>query len=279
MIAAIAVSPRGQLLATGSWDKTIQLWDLATGAWRKTWTGHRGQVLCLDFSPDGETLVSGSADTSVKLWNVDRGEVTRTLEGHSSAVHDVAFSPDGRIVASASGDRTVRLWYLDWTKRTETLPHDSPVTSLAFAPDGCTLASASGNRVRLWQTRSQVITAELERLVSLERNAQGICQADADQRRRLFDRLKDYLTQRASRGLRQRDIILAVSTAQRLRQGAKHEAAADLLHELAETLTQAGSQDEVLSELAESWERCARSLRLLGRPAPSPRNPTGWAGG
>ena len=96
-------------MASGSWDRTVKLWDPATGAVRRTFKGHSSKILAVAFSPDGRLVASGSRDRTVKLWDFETGVVRRTLEGHSSSVGPVAFSPDGRLVASGSGDKTVRL--------------------------------------------------------------------------------------------------------------------------------------------------------------------------
>jgi WD40 repeat protein len=103
-------SPDGKLVAPASTDKTVKLWDSATGAARRTLEGHSNWVYAVAFSPDGKLVASASADRTVRLWDSATGSARRTLEGHSNYVIAVAFSPDGKLVASASYDKTVRLW-------------------------------------------------------------------------------------------------------------------------------------------------------------------------
>jgi hypothetical protein len=111
-VNSIAFSPDGRRLASASADKTMRLWDVASGAAVRTLEGHQDAVNGVAFSPDGRWLASASADKTVRLWDVASGAAVRTLEGHQGWVFGVAFSPDGRRLASASRDKTVRLWDL-----------------------------------------------------------------------------------------------------------------------------------------------------------------------
>src|SRR5439155_13397338 len=79
---SVAFSPDGKLLAWGSYDDTVKLWDLAGRRKIATLEGHQHTVQCVAFSPDGRTLASGSHDNTVKLWNVASREPIGTLAGH-----------------------------------------------------------------------------------------------------------------------------------------------------------------------------------------------------
>ena len=142
-------------MASGSRDKSIRLWDAATGKpLGEPLRGHEEQVFSVAFSPDGKTLASGSADKSIRLWDAATGKpLGEPLRGHEEQVLSVAFSPDGKTVASGSWDKTIRVWDAAIGKPlSEPLRgHEEQVFSVAFSPDGKTLASGSADKsIRLW---------------------------------------------------------------------------------------------------------------------------------
>ena len=107
---AVAISPDGKMIAAATYDKTVRLWDVATGRMLRTLIGHTELVQSVEFSPDGTTVVSASADATTKLWEVATGRELRTLNGHTATVLSVTFSPNGKMLGSGSSDGTVRLW-------------------------------------------------------------------------------------------------------------------------------------------------------------------------
>ena len=86
-VNAVAISPDGQTLVSGSHDNTIKLWNLHTGEVRHILTEHSSWVYCVAISPDGKTLVSSSGDKTIKLWNLHTGELRHTLRGDSNSVY------------------------------------------------------------------------------------------------------------------------------------------------------------------------------------------------
>jgi WD40 repeat protein len=162
-VRGVAFSPDETTLATGSWDKTMRLWDPATGQFLRELTGHTAYVYGVAFSRDGKLLASASVDQTVRLWDPATGQLLRKLTGHTSEVAAVAFSPGKKVIATASKDKTVRLWDPATGQLLRELTgHTDEVVAVAFSRDGKLLASGSTDQsVRLWDPATGQLVRKL----------------------------------------------------------------------------------------------------------------------
>lgn len=153
-IRAIAIAPDGKILASGSEDYTIKLWNLTKKTEICTLSGHSHFVRSLVFTPDGKTLISSGDDKTVKVWDLETRGLIRSLNGHAKAVTSVAASPDGKTIATGSDDNTIKIWNLTTGAEICTLnAHSSWIQAVAFSPQGEFLASGShDNSLKVWNT-------------------------------------------------------------------------------------------------------------------------------
>ncbi|NJK39680.1 MAG: sugar-binding protein [Oscillatoriales cyanobacterium SM2_3_0] len=160
-VTSISISPDGALIASGSSDTTVKLWNIDGSPYQNP----AGQTMTLEnndgvrsvsFSPDQNpqdlAIAAGGKDKTVKLWNLTSPQPIWISPEHGDEVRWVSFSPDGQTIASASADRTVRLWDRQTKSLITTLRgHSDEVYSVSFSPDNQTLASASKDRtIKLW---------------------------------------------------------------------------------------------------------------------------------
>src|SRR6266571_8316857 len=109
-VTSVVWSPDSKNIASGGSDRTIQIWNAASGERTFIYQGHFGIVTGLAWSRDGKRIASGSSDHTVQVWNVVTGNTVTTYSSHTNNVHAVAWSPDQQNIASASADMTVQVW-------------------------------------------------------------------------------------------------------------------------------------------------------------------------
>lgn len=141
-VTALAVSPDGRWLASGSSSGTVRLWDTVSSSVSDPLTYHGDVVIDLAFSPDGTRLVSGSSDGSLAIWSVADSRLVMSLAGHTAGVNGVAFSPDGQRVISGSRDGTQITWDVATGQQVVSFSGYSD-TTFYFSPDGTQVATVS----------------------------------------------------------------------------------------------------------------------------------------
>jgi WD40 repeat protein/serine/threonine protein kinase len=148
----IGLCPDGTTLVSGSYDRTVRLWDLKSGRPRQTFRDQPDQITCVAVSPVGRVIASGGEQGFVKLWDTSTGAELKTLHAHDAWVTDLAFSPDGRLLATVGKDWACAIWTVEDFRRVRSWkPHPDEVLSVAFSPDGRTLATGGkDDTARTW---------------------------------------------------------------------------------------------------------------------------------
>src|SRR5260221_678339 len=151
-VDAVAWSPNGQFIASGSWDGTAQVWDARTGALLTTYKRHTDIVSALAWSPDGQYIASGDRDQTEQVWDERTGAPLTTYKGHTDEVSALAWSPTSRYIASGSYDRTVQVWNAHTGATLFTYRgHSNTVAAVAWSSNGRYIASGSwDNTVQVW---------------------------------------------------------------------------------------------------------------------------------
>jgi WD40 repeat protein len=169
-IYGVAFNHDGRYLASAGDDRTVRVWDAATGRSIWTFVGHEDTARCVAFSPDGARLASASWDGTVKLWDTATGHLVYDLGEHVNRVISVTYSPDGRNLASADQDGYMKIWDAKTGRSLRSLhAHDTAVLGVTYSPDGRRIASAGDDGlVKLWDAGDgHLILTALERTESV----------------------------------------------------------------------------------------------------------------
>ena len=152
VVVSVAYSPVGNLLATGSADQTVKIWDVSSGQILRTLFGHTGSIQGLSFSPDGSRLASASQDRTVRIWEVSTGSELFVLM-HTREVRDVVYGNAGQRLISTTQDETI-IWNVETNQEITTLGQDSEgIIDLAVSRDGVLLATMSSDgTVGIWES-------------------------------------------------------------------------------------------------------------------------------
>jgi WD40 repeat protein len=186
-IKTIAISPDLPMVATGSEDTTIRLWDIDTGVGLGILNGHQQSIDAIVFHPHKSGLLySSGKDGLIKLWNVKTAAELISIDSQQSKINCLAISPDGKLLISASCDRTIKIWYLGLTDEHSidnliTLKtHQLSVNAIAFNPSAGDLKFASvssDRRVMLWGMESKtplcILTAHTQAVKTLAFSLNG----------------------------------------------------------------------------------------------------------
>ena len=146
------------IIASGSNDNTVQVWQVTNESSPFVYSSHSAMVNSVAWSPDGTRIASGSADHTVQVWNAADGSNAYTYPGHSDGVKAVAWSPDGTHIASGSVDTSVQVWNaVDGSNPFIYKGHTDVVNAVAWSPDGSKIASGSNDKtVQVWNSATDM---------------------------------------------------------------------------------------------------------------------------
>ncbi len=188
-ITCVSFSPDGTMIASGSRDKRVRLWNAETETLHKTLKGHRKPILSLTFSRDGSRIASMSEDKTIRVWHVATGRRKHTFKTNSKYLHRISFSPDGETLASASIDGIIHQWDLNKGKHKRTIVgHGGGFASkdVVFSKDKITAATTYGNNhIIIYDVNTQevqtVLTGHKKRVNSLSFSSDGKTLASGSQ--------------------------------------------------------------------------------------------------
>jgi WD40 repeat protein len=194
-VMAVAFSPNGQLIASGSNDQTIRLWDVETGQCLKTLRGHNSRVQSLVFSEDSQIIASGSNDTTIRLWDIETGECLQVLQGHYRRILSICFNVKYGLIISSSEDETIRFWQIDTGDCVRVLEIKvNWMYAMKMSPDNETLVTASdGNQIKFWEIKTgkylQTIIEPSEQVwtLALSQNGEQLATGSNDHTIRIWD--------------------------------------------------------------------------------------------
>lgn len=163
-INMVQYSPTGKHIYSASEDKSIKMWDVATGIDVNTFNAHEAGVNCIFLSKDGMTLLSGDKKGRIIVWNALTGEVLTSIEGHEGGVNTAKLSIDGQMIVSGGEDELLKLWTIQGDSIKTIRGFSAPIKNLAISPSGDRIVTGGGKNnspeVKLVDPEKGVILAD-----------------------------------------------------------------------------------------------------------------------
>ncbi len=163
LASSLKFSPDGNLLASGSSDRSVRLWD--TRSWHELslWQGYSNSIPCVAFAPDGTQFVAATQDGIACVWDLQTGNLIHALTGHRQGLVAVDYSPNGESIASSSADGTVKIWATTTGALVRTISaHLGGVWRICYSPNGRYIASSGmDNITNIWMAETGELVTSL----------------------------------------------------------------------------------------------------------------------
>ncbi len=159
---SVVFSPDSLMLASGSDDDIVRIWEVKTGKEIQQLKGPTAislthpptTIRSVAFNPIESSMIAAGDDNVIRIWDVSTGDELKVLIGHTEVVSSVVFSPDGSMLASGSYDKIIRIWEVKTGKEIQQLTSPASIRSVTFSPDGLTLASGGDdNIIHIWSVK------------------------------------------------------------------------------------------------------------------------------
>lgn len=164
LVYDVAITRDARWAVSGSFDKTVRIYDLQEGVDVQVCYGHNARVGALITTVDSQQIISASGDATIRFWRLPSGEPGHCLKGHSGEILSLDTSPDGKYLISGSEDKTIQVWDIESGERVRVLKgHEGSITSVSYARNGRFFASkATDDTVRIWDCERWQVVAVLE---------------------------------------------------------------------------------------------------------------------
>lgn len=183
---AVAASPDGKKIFTGSADKLVRSWDAAKQAMEKQFAGHTAAVTAVAVSPNLQVLASGGADNTIRIWNQAMAKESDVLIAHAAPLSALSINAAGTQMLSAGEDGSVKVWALPLTQP-KLFTHPDAIAAVALSGDAGKMLTGGGDKiVRLWNLASGTKEKEFAgptlpiQSVAIAGNAATVAAASAD---------------------------------------------------------------------------------------------------
>lgn len=176
-VTSIAISQDNNIIASGSKDNTIRIWDVDTATELHTCKGHTDNVNYVAINHDASIVASGSDDATIILWDTDTGLPISTLSGHTHGIQSLAFSFDGKTLVSCAGteDPAIRLWDITTGEQKILNGHRTGPRLAYFSPDGNTFATGNWDgEILRWDYNAIIGSKNQPVILSEDVNRDGV---------------------------------------------------------------------------------------------------------